>query len=52
MDTPSFKEDHVSQIPALQMLVNLGYKKMKNQNLQNRVDGFIVQNDKTSRLCP
>ncbi len=26
METPSFKEDHISQIPALQMLVNLGYK--------------------------
>lgn len=25
MDIPSFKEDHISQIPALQMLVNLGY---------------------------
>ncbi len=25
MDTPSFKEDHISQIPALQMLVNSGY---------------------------
>jgi type I restriction enzyme R subunit len=25
MDTPSIKEDHISQIPALQMLVNLGY---------------------------
>ena len=25
MDTPSFKEDHISQIPALQILVNLGY---------------------------
>ncbi|MCZ8367954.1 type I restriction endonuclease subunit R [Flavobacterium sp.] len=25
MDTPSFKEDHISQIPAIQMLVNLGY---------------------------
>ncbi|MFZ5977999.1 MAG: HsdR family type I site-specific deoxyribonuclease [Hydrotalea flava] len=25
MDTPSFKEDHISQIPAMQMLVNLGY---------------------------
>lgn len=25
MDTPSFKEDHISQIPALQMLTNLGY---------------------------
>ncbi|MEP5236941.1 MAG: HsdR family type I site-specific deoxyribonuclease, partial [Cyclobacteriaceae bacterium] len=25
MDTPSFKEDHISQIPALQVLQNLGY---------------------------
>jgi len=26
MDTPSFKEDHISQIPALQLLQNLGYQ--------------------------
>jgi type I restriction enzyme R subunit len=25
METPSFKEDHIRQIPALQMLVKLGY---------------------------
>jgi type I restriction enzyme R subunit len=25
METPSFKENHISQIPAIQMLVNLGY---------------------------
>lgn len=25
METPSFKEDHISQIPALQMLVKMGY---------------------------
>jgi len=25
METPSFKEDHISQIPALKMLINLGY---------------------------
>lgn len=25
MNTPSFKEDHISQIPALQLLLNLGY---------------------------
>ena len=25
MDTPSFKEDHISQIPALQMLQKMGY---------------------------
>jgi type I restriction enzyme R subunit len=26
MDTPSFKEDHISQIPALQILQNMGYQ--------------------------
>lgn len=26
MDTPSFKEDHISQIPALQLLQKMGYK--------------------------
>jgi type I restriction enzyme R subunit len=26
MDVPSFKEDQISQIPALQMLLNLGYR--------------------------
>lgn len=26
MNTPSFKEDHISQIPAIQLLQNLGYK--------------------------
>jgi type I restriction enzyme R subunit len=25
METPSFKEDHISQIPALQMLIKMGY---------------------------
>jgi hypothetical protein len=25
MNAPSFKEDHISQIPALQFLQNLGY---------------------------
>ncbi|MBW7868292.1 MAG: type I restriction endonuclease subunit R [Brumimicrobium sp.] len=25
MQTPSFKEDHISQIPALQMLIKMGY---------------------------
>jgi len=43
MDTPSFKEDHISQIPALQMLVNLGFMNLINQNLHNKPDGFSVQ---------
>jgi hypothetical protein len=38
MDTPSFKQDHISQIPALQMLVNL-----INLNLNNKPNDFIVQ---------
>jgi type I restriction enzyme R subunit len=25
METPSFKEDHISQIPTLQLLMKLGY---------------------------
>ena len=25
MDTPSFKEDHISQLPALQLLQKLDY---------------------------
>lgn len=43
MNTPSFKEDHISQIPALQMLVNLGYTYLINQNLLNKPDDFIEQ---------
>ena len=26
MNTPSFIEDHISQIPAIQLLINMGYK--------------------------
>lgn len=26
MDTPSFKEDHISQIPALKLMMNMGWK--------------------------
>ncbi len=29
--TPSFKEDHISQIPALQLLVNMGYKYLSQE---------------------
>jgi type I restriction enzyme R subunit len=25
MEAPGYKEDHISRIPALQMLINLGY---------------------------
>ena len=43
METPSFKEDHISQIPAIQMLVNLGFMNLINQNLHNKPDVFSVQ---------
>ena len=43
MDTPSFREDHISQIPAFHMLVNLGCISSINQNMLNKVGGFIVQ---------
>lgn len=43
MDTQSFKEDHVSQIPTIQLLVNLGFVSVINQTLFNKVVGFIVQ---------
>lgn len=29
METPSFKEDHISQIPALQLLLKMGYKYLR-----------------------
>lgn len=41
METPSFKEDHISQIPKLQMLVNLGCINFINQNLEKKSDYFI-----------
>jgi len=44
MNVPSFKEDHISQIPALQMLVNLGCINLINQKLLNKANTFIVQN--------
>jgi hypothetical protein len=43
MDRPSFKEDQISQISALQTLVSLVCMYLINQNLHNKVDDFIVQ---------
>lgn len=43
METPSYKEDHISQIPALQMLVNSDYMSVINQTLHNKVVGLIVK---------
>lgn len=39
METPSYKEDHISQIPALQMLQKLGYQYLTpDEALQLRAD--------------
>ncbi|MEB8345086.1 HsdR family type I site-specific deoxyribonuclease [Flavobacteriaceae bacterium KMM 6898] len=39
MDTPSYKEDHISQIPALQMLQKLGYQYLTpDESMQFRGD--------------
>jgi type I restriction enzyme R subunit len=35
MDTPSFKEDHISQIPALQLLQKMGYKYLNPAETEN-----------------
>ncbi len=43
MDTPSVKEEHISQISELQLLQKLGYNYTINQNLHNKVGCFIVQ---------
>jgi type I restriction enzyme R subunit len=54
MNTPSFKEDHISQIPALQLLVNLGYQylspdeALKQRN--NKTTGVLLENILRSQL--
>jgi type I restriction enzyme R subunit len=35
METPSFKEDHISQIPALQLLQKLGYTYLSQAEAEN-----------------
>ena len=44
MDTPSFKEDHISQVPALQLLVNLGYAYLTPE------EALIARGGKTSNV--
>ena len=43
METISLKEDHISQIPALQMIVNLNFKRLINKDLHNKAACFIMQ---------
>lgn len=44
MNTPSFKEDHISQIPALQMLINMGYIYLSQE------DALQARGNKTSNV--
>ena len=44
MQTPSFKEDHISQIPALQLLINMGY------NYLNQEEAIVARGNKTSSV--
>lgn len=44
METPSFKEDHISQIPALQFLQNLGYKYLSPD------EGLQLRGNKTTNV--
>jgi type I restriction enzyme R subunit len=44
MNTPSFKEDHISQIPALQMLINMGYSYLSQE------EALQARGNKTSNV--
>jgi type I restriction enzyme R subunit len=48
MNTPSFKEDHISQIPALQLLQNLGYEYL----MPKEVEQYRNQRTSTVLLLP
>lgn len=48
MNTPSFKEDHISQIPAIQLLINMGYKYIspkKAKELRYNKDSVVLFED-------
>lgn len=44
MNRPSFKEDHISQIPALQMLQNLGYTYLSQE------ETLVLRGNKTTNV--
>lgn len=44
MQTPSFQEDHISQIPALQLLINMGYTYL------NQEEALLARGGKTSGI--
>jgi len=48
MNTPSFKEDHISQLPALQLLVKMGYKYISPEDClkerQGKTSNVLLEN--------
>lgn len=44
METPSFREDHISQVPALQLLINMGYQYLSPQ------EALAARGGKTSQV--
>lgn len=46
-ETPSFREDHISQVPALQLLIKLGYKYLTQEEALaargGRLNGVILE---------
>lgn len=42
MNTPSFQEDHISQVPALQLLPNLGYVYLRPQEVHLERKGRLA----------
>src|SRR5690606_33955569 len=43
MDIPSFKEDHISQVPALELLQKLGYEYISPAEAVERRGGRLSQ---------
>lgn len=44
MDTPSFREDHISQVPALQLLIKLGWQYLSQE------EALQMRGNKTSNV--
>jgi|GEM_PF-2997783 len=42
MSTPSYREDNVSQMPALQLLINMGYSYVSPKQAEKWLDAAII----------
>ena len=54
MQTPSFKEDHISQLPALQLLIAMGYTYINPEEALvergHKTSGVFLENILRERL--